>query len=199
MWWWWASRAEGASGDGWAPRPSAFSRPPPVPVLVSRMVPPGAPRRILAAVDDSDLATGVLVWARRLSERYQAPLQVIYSLDVTLYHAEYVTATSAAVRDAIATVAERAGALGWLGERLRDAGLGAGEAEAEVVTGDPGVSILEAARRTGAELIVLGSRGTGTVSRLLLGSVSRVILREAPCPVFVVPDPDASAPDGAWR
>jgi nucleotide-binding universal stress UspA family protein len=39
------------------------------------------------------------------------------------------------------------------------------------------------------DLIVVGSRGYGTVERVLLGSTSSVLIRESPCPVLVVPRP----------
>lgn len=41
-----------------------------------------------------------------------------------------------------------------------------------------------------AELLVVGSRGRGTVRAALLGSTSHALVREAPCPVVVVPPPD---------
>jgi nucleotide-binding universal stress UspA family protein len=37
-----------------------------------------------------------------------------------------------------------------------------------------------------ADLLVVGSRGLGAVSELLLGSVSHQCVRDAPCPVTVV-------------
>jgi nucleotide-binding universal stress UspA family protein len=54
--------------------------------------------------------------------------------------------------------------------------------------GDPAGKLLEAAE-TGVDLLVLGSRGFGPVMRLLVGSVSSRVIREAPCPVLVVPRP----------
>lgn len=39
------------------------------------------------------------------------------------------------------------------------------------------------------DLLVLGSRGYGPLTRVLLGSVSRRVAQEAPCPVMVVPRP----------
>ena len=49
-------------------------------------------------------------------------------------------------------------------------------------------SLVEVARSVEADLLVMGSHGKGAVKRLLLGSVSEGVLRQAPCPVLVVPD-----------
>ena len=54
--------------------------------------------------------------------------------------------------------------------------------------GDPAEKLLESAEM-GVDLLVLGSRGFGPVMRLLIGSVSSRVIREAPCPVLVVPRP----------
>ncbi len=57
------------------------------------------------------------------------------------------------------------------------------------VTLEPGRAatvLLDTARRLGAELLVVGSRGLGGFSGLLLGSVSEAVSRHAPCPVAVV-------------
>jgi len=61
-------------------------------------------------------------------------------------------------------------------------------AERRVIPGDAADRILEEARREGADLIVVGSRGRGAVRSALLGSVSTSVAREAPCPVVLVPE-----------
>ena len=45
--------------------------------------------------------------------------------------------------------------------------------------------IVREAARTGAELIVLGSRGLGPIATMLLGSVAAEVVDRAPCPVLV--------------
>ena len=61
------------------------------------------------------------------------------------------------------------------------------------VEGAPADRLLEAVENEGAELLVVGSRGRGSIRSGLFGSVSRRLASEATCPVVVVP-PGAAAP-----
>lgn len=54
-----------------------------------------------------------------------------------------------------------------------------------VRTEAPGAAILKHAETTKPDLIMMGSRGLGGVSRFLLGSVSHAVLHRAPCPVLI--------------
>jgi nucleotide-binding universal stress UspA family protein len=63
-----------------------------------------------------------------------------------------------------------------------------------VWTGDPGESIVSAAGSESVDLVVVGTHGRGTIGRLILGSVSEHVVRNAPCPVLVVRP--ASRPSG---
>jgi nucleotide-binding universal stress UspA family protein len=51
--------------------------------------------------------------------------------------------------------------------------------------GQPAAEILMLAREVGADLIFIGSHGKTGIERLLLGSVSERVVREAGCPVMV--------------
>jgi universal stress protein A len=51
--------------------------------------------------------------------------------------------------------------------------------------GDPAESIVAAASSEGADLVIVGSHGRGALGRMLLGSVSDQVVRNAPCPVLV--------------
>jgi nucleotide-binding universal stress UspA family protein len=59
--------------------------------------------------------------------------------------------------------------------------------------GVPEYEILCAAERLGASLIVLGHQPRHSLSRMILGSVSRSVLSAAPCPVLVVNQHSAAA------
>lgn len=61
-------------------------------------------------------------------------------------------------------------------ERLASHGF---QAEPAVVTGTPAVSLLQEAESDESDLVVVGSRGLGPVSRTLLGSVSDRVARHA--------------------
>jgi nucleotide-binding universal stress UspA family protein len=56
-----------------------------------------------------------------------------------------------------------------------------------VKQGDPATELLAYARETQSELIAIGTRGLGLVSRLLLGSVATKIVRASPMAVLTVP------------
>ena len=59
------------------------------------------------------------------------------------------------------------------------------EAVTHVVVGRPANVITETATRLGTDLIVMGSRGRGTIATMVLGSVSAEVARHAPCPLLV--------------
>ena len=66
---------------------------------------------------------------------------------------------------------------------LQDAGIAC---RSVIRFGDPATEVLKLAEEIGCDLIVVGRRGRGRAAKLLLGSVSEKVTREAACPVTVV-------------
>jgi nucleotide-binding universal stress UspA family protein len=58
--------------------------------------------------------------------------------------------------------------------------------DAMVICGRPATVIVDQARDLRADLVVVGSRGRGPFTSLLLGSVSAEVVDHAPCPVLIV-------------
>jgi universal stress protein A len=69
---------------------------------------------------------------------------------------------------------------------VRDARAAGVTAEFMVWEGDAGSAIANAAEAEQADLIVVGTRGRSGAGRMLLGSVSDHVVRNAGCPVLIV-------------
>lgn len=67
-------------------------------------------------------------------------------------------------------------------EKLGDTGL---EVHQELIEGPAAEGILRVAEARNADLIVMGTRGLGSLSGLLLGSVSSKVVQHAHCPVML--------------
>lgn len=135
---------------------------------------------IVAGVDGTAAAGWApLEWAAREAERRDRPLRVLYAFEWdrdesrNAAGSEYVEAVWSAAESVTATAVRRAREL-------------APTVAITSVTliGQPTARLLEIADDT--ELMVLGHRGHGGFAGLPLGSVSRRVATQAPCPVVVV-------------
>ncbi len=73
-----------------------------------------------------------------------------------------------------------------LQEALKQVGEVPKEIKTEVLEGPPAEAILTVAETRDNDLIIVGTRGRGRLSGLLLGSVSQKIVAHAQCPVLLV-------------
>jgi len=76
------------------------------------------------------------------------------------------------------------GKLKALAQKVREGGI---EVHAIFIEGVTSLSILDAAQKISAELIVMGTHGHGVVSGLFLGGVSQAVAKKSTCPVLLVP------------
>jgi nucleotide-binding universal stress UspA family protein len=58
--------------------------------------------------------------------------------------------------------------------------------ETRVLEGSPSSALLDVAKNTGADLIVMGSHGRTGLKKLWLGSVAESVVQEATVPVLIV-------------
>lgn len=73
-----------------------------------------------------------------------------------------------------------------LAEAAKRVGAHGVHTETHLVVGDPAGAILDTAAKTDADLVVVGSRGVGRMTRFLRGSVSSRVMTHAPHSVLVV-------------
>lgn len=158
----------------------------PVPVLLVTAQAEEVPRRILAPVDESDLAPRILEAARDLSRQIGAEVIALHAVHPGVFRRMRLVSTSSEIRPAEEEAVARGEA--WVREQLEDAGFADGEARARAVIGDPAHEIVAAVARVEADIVVMGSRGAGAPGQFLLGSSARVVIANAPCPVLVVTD-----------
>lgn len=140
---------------------------------------------IIVGVDGSGHSHRALEWAMTEAAIRQEPLTVITVAQTVMSHWGAIhypedTALTERTREAIAEAVEKVQAK--LGETAP------ASVTIEMVRGMPAEEILKVARD--ADMIVVGSRGAGGFTRLLLGSVSTQLTHHAPCPIVVIPSED---------
>ena len=141
------------------------------------------PHRLAVAYDGSPEAEHTLHVAASWARRSGATLRLVTAVNsaaVGIYPPPPLDATA---YEELAGLA-RADAQARLNEAVARLG-GDVEAEAVVLDGDPATTLVD--ESAGDDLLFTGSRGAGPFRRVLLGSVSTHLLRDAACPVIVVP------------
>lgn len=140
---------------------------------------------ILCGVDDSTGARLALRAAARLAAQLDARLVVAHVVQVVLSSPRLGPATTAPLG------AELEAGRALLESVLVDEGLA--EVDRRVEYGFPADKLADLADEEQAALIVVGSRGRGSLKAAFLGSVSTEVIGVARCPVLVVPP--GAAPD----
>ena len=135
-------------------------------------------KKILLATDGSSHAEEALKYAQRLALRDNAQVIVVCAFEpVPLYLGE-------PWRDQFIThhVSEGREVASHAVQELQEAGV---DVVVEVLEGPPADAILRVAKVRQPDLIVMGSRGHGKVTSLLLGSVSHRVLAHTHLPVLI--------------
>jgi nucleotide-binding universal stress UspA family protein len=140
---------------------------------------------ILAAVDFSGFTEPILAAVERIAT--VVPETRIWLLHVAEPDPSFVgyQAGPAVVRDQVAAeYREERQRLQGFADRLRQSGR---EVTPLVVHGAIAETILAQAAALDVRLIVMGSHGHGAFAELIVGGVSKVVLKKALCPVLIIP------------
>lgn len=167
----------------------------PCPVLAARAQPYGEEQavgnrrdpthleRILVPVDFSDCSLDALEYAALVAQRSGASLTLLHVLEPISYGLDF-TFPHRAKRESIK--ADHTKRLSNLVSALVSAGI---SSEFLVLGGLPTDSILDAARKQPADLVVMGTHGRSGLSHALFGSIAESVLRKSSCPVLMVRSP----------
>jgi nucleotide-binding universal stress UspA family protein len=140
--------------------------------------------KILMPTDGSDLSLTAADRAVELARLAGATLLAVYVQDPYPYSG-VGAASRAGLNEHLAGEHRRAAAA--FGRVLQLAqGKGVRFETALLEGSNPAEQIVEAARHTGADQIVMASHGRTGVARMLLGSVARNVLDLSPIPVLIV-------------
>ncbi|WP_179284174.1 MULTISPECIES: universal stress protein [Alcaligenaceae] len=144
-------------------------------------------RKILVALDGSDVAQAALEHALHLGSTENAEVVPVYVVE---YSSAYY---SAAIYDVTpfhdAMMEEANKVVAMANERLTAAGV-RGKArfiDKEGITQTIAQQLQDAAEEEGADLVVLGTHGRRGFQRMVLGSVAEAFLRLSTRPVLLVP------------
>ncbi len=157
----------------------------PCPVLTVRagVRPRKRMRRILTATDFSATSAAARDFAVALARGSGAELLVLHAVEpIALAGDVYGFTTSATMYDAVEKAA-RESLAGVVAEVRKNRGL---RVHGVLVNGAATTSIVEAAKKLRADVLVLGTHGHSGLDRMILGSVAERVVRTSSVPVLTV-------------
>ena len=144
-------------------------------------------KRILVATDGSIGGARAVEYAAQLAKDYGTDLLIVniiggYGLPEKVFMA-FTNARQTWLEEVLASLSAE------LLTKARDRARGVGVATIQLDsrTGDVAQTIIEIAQEKGTDVFVVGKRGAGLVTGLLLGRVSQKLVSLSPLPVTVVP------------
>jgi nucleotide-binding universal stress UspA family protein len=138
---------------------------------------------ILLPTNFSELSHHAAAYAKGLAETYQATLHVVHVI-ASEWEPMLVPESGAILpAEDVRALAERS-----LDSFVRNSLAGVSRPiVAKVLAGAEAREITRYASEAAIDLIVIGTHARGVVKRIFLGSISKAVLENAPCPVLMVP------------
>ncbi len=144
--------------------------------------------KIMVAVDGSEAAGRAVAQAIALGGELLLVTVLeaagTYFPNILLPTGDWVTVPGPPERDLEKLLTEAAENL--LARYQRDCEAAGRAVQTRLVRGTPRETLCQVAAQEHPDILAIGSRGLGSVERLMLGSVSDYVVHHAPCPVLVV-------------
>ncbi|ELZ05630.1 UspA domain-containing protein [Natrialba chahannaoensis JCM 10990] len=135
---------------------------------------------ILVPTDGSAEGERALEYAFDLARAHDATIRALYVVNVSGYGGLPMETAWDGISTALRDEGETAV------ERVRELAPDDIEVDTAVLEGSPSRVIVDEARPSTCDLVVMGTHGRGGIDRLLLGSVTERVVRQAPVPVLTV-------------
>lgn len=135
---------------------------------------------ILLPTDGSDYAEAAAETGIALAKTHDATVHVVCVADTGPLGDIRLPGDAASPREAIRSQAQE-----FVDSIVAEAEVAGLEVTGTVLDGPPEEALLEYARETGVDLVVMGTRGRGGVHRMAVGSVTDHVIRFGDIPVLV--------------
>jgi nucleotide-binding universal stress UspA family protein len=145
-------------------------------------------KMILAPVDFSPVSQTVVETAAVLAKSVDAYVVLVHVVSLPLEADNYQLAVAGYTAAALRTEREADKQLAALRRQVDDGGV---PCQVIRLSGYPRTLIPELARKYGADYIVIGSHPHSSLYQFVAGSTVDSLIKEANCPVIVVPKPAA--------
>ena len=141
-------------------------------------------KRICCPIDFSDASRAAMEVAADLARRFGAELVLLHAYPIPGYTFPdgSVVASPKMMQDLADQAKKHLEEWRAEAEKL----VGAPRVAADTAVGEPAAEILAAAKRRGAELVVMGTHGRTGLEHALMGSIAERVVRRAHCPVLTV-------------
>jgi nucleotide-binding universal stress UspA family protein len=158
------------------------------PVVMANAMPAAPYRHMLVAVDMSESSAAALKFAAHTAWGEKPAISIFHAYDApeALLRGSHVI-SEAASQGYIADANARTSA--EVSKFVQSLGVEPVRSIIQLMDADPATMVRRAAAEAGADLIVIGARGRGGLSKFMLGSVAESLLRTCAVDVLAVPGP----------
>lgn len=141
-------------------------------------------KNIVVAIDFSEITPAIMTKAETLAQAFQSKLWLIHIAEPEPDFVGFKTGPQPKRDHWAEEFRKEHQQIQDMAEELRQKGL---DTVALLTQGATIETILAEAKKLAADLIIVGSHGRSAIEKFFAGSVSQGILKDAPCPVLVIP------------